>query len=156
MKQLFDAGEADKFSALRKKYITALVAFCVALLALAVFAVVFWKTLGRAWAQTIATICTAAIGCVCVYVVQIISLNAKKQKFVKQMTEKQPKEISVKSLTIDKNTATSGGLTFYPITAVTDDGERLLYLFEGKTIDKNTTKLLVIDKYVCGYEAENE
>lgn len=118
--------------------------------------VVFWKTLGRAFAQTIATICTAAIGCVCVYVVQIISLNAKKQKFVKQMTEKPPKEIFVKSLTIDKNTTTSGGLTFYPITAVTDDGERLLYLFEGKTINENATKLLVIDKYVCGYEAENE
>lgn len=156
MKHLFEQNETDKYAALRKKHVTTLVVLCVALIVPTVLAVVLWRALGRAAAQIVATVCTAALGCACVYLAQVIALDGKQFKFVQQMTVKQPKEVRISSLNVDKNTTTNNGLTFRQVTANTDDGERLLYLYPGKEVDEAATKLYVVDKYICGYEVEHE
>ena len=155
MKHLFEQNETDKYAALRKKHVTLLVALCVALLVPTVLAVL-WRAPGRAIAQIVATVCTAALGCACVYLAQVIALDGKQLKFVQQMTVKQPKEVRISGFTVDKNTTTNNGLTFRQVTAITDDGERLLYLYPGKELDEAATKLYVVDKCICGYEVEHE
>ena len=146
MKHLFEQNETDKYAALRKKHVTTLFVLCVAMLVPTVLAVVLWRALGRAIAQIVA----------CVYLALVIALDGKQFKFVQQMTVKQPKEVRISSFNVDKNTTTNNGLTFRQVTANTDDGERLLYLYPGKEVDEAATKLYVVDKYICGYEVEHE
>ena len=156
MKALFSSEDVKKYNRQLKKQNTMWIAICVAFAVPLVLSIVLWQNWGRIASQIVATLCTSVIGCACVYFVQTTALARKYCNFSQKMLLEQPKAVHTDGFTFAKTNSTRDGMTFVAITAKTDDGERLLYVAQGKTLPQNVTTLYVCDKFVVGYEVDDE